>query len=121
MKLIHYGDVENTPVAIEGASKVRMRVLISEPDGATNFRMRLFEVGPGGCTPYHKHPWEHEVFVLEGKGAAVDHKKNRCPVGPGSIVFVPSGKMHNFVNTGEQTLAFLCLVPTDEVRKWREE
>jgi len=121
MKLIHYTDLEANVVGIEGAKHVTMRILISEPDGARNFRMRFFEVGPGGSTPYHQHPWEHEVFVIEGDGAAVDEARNEHPVRPGGAVFIPPNEWHCFVNKGDTTLKFLCLVPTQEVQDWRNQ
>lgn len=42
--------------------------------GAENFAMRLFEIQPRGYSPLHQHDWEHEVFILEGKGAVRDKK-----------------------------------------------
>jgi len=119
MKLIHYTDVEANVVGVEGAKNVTMRMLISEPDGAPNFRMRFFEVGPGGSTPYHQHPWEHEVFVVEGEGACVDEARNEHPVWSGCAVFIPPNEWHCLVNKGETALKFLCIVPTEEVQKWR--
>ena len=119
MKPIHYKDLEAIAVGVEGARHVTMRTLISEPDGAANFRMRFFELGPGGSTPYHQHPWEHEVFIIEGEGARVDEADKEHPLRPGSAIFIPPNEWHCFVNKGETTLKFLCLVPTEEVQKWR--
>ncbi len=44
------------------------RVMIGKEDGAQNFCMRMFEMGKDGYTPRHTHDWEHEIFVLVGKG-----------------------------------------------------
>ncbi len=63
-----YTDVEAEDVKMEEASGVKKRVLISEADGAPNFIMRRFTIEPGGHTPYHTHPWEHELYVLSGTG-----------------------------------------------------
>jgi len=70
LKVFNHRDVKAEDVG-EGAFRVRVKWLIDEKVGAENFAMRLFEVEPGGYTPYHKHPWEHEVFVLEGDGVVV--------------------------------------------------
>jgi quercetin dioxygenase-like cupin family protein len=59
------------------SSKVRIRKLITKHIGANNFVMRLFEIEPEGNTPLHTHPWEHEVFILEGEGAVLT-EKNYC-------------------------------------------
>jgi len=65
MKIFQYQNVEAKD-ADEGTSKLRVRWLITKEIGAKNFAMRLFEMEPGGYSPLHSHPWEHEVFILEG-------------------------------------------------------
>ena len=104
--------VEAREVEMDGASRVRMRMLIGPDDGAPTFNMRMFEVAPGGHTPRHRHEWEHEVYVLAGEGT-VRAGDGETPVAAGHCVFVPGGESHQFVNTGEATLRFLCLVPRD--------
>jgi len=103
-------EVKQDKVEVEGAQGVKIRWLISADEGAPNFAMREFEIEPGGNTPYHSHDWEHELYVLAGEGVAVDEGLERH-IKKGSVVLVPPNKMHNFKNTGQQTLRFLCLVP----------
>jgi quercetin dioxygenase-like cupin family protein len=81
--------------------------------GAKNFAMRIFEVQPGGSTPLHKHPWEHEVFILEGAGRLLDGEK-ATPFKEGDVVFVPGGEMHQFLPDGKMLLRFICLIPYTE-------
>ena len=83
--------------------------LITEADGAGNFSMRLFRLLPGGYTPFHVHPWEHEVFVVQGDGEVVGEEENR-PLVPGTAVFVPAGIRHRF-RAGEKGMDFLCCIP----------
>lgn len=94
----------------EEGENIKVRWLIDESKGAENFVTRLFEVGPGGETPHHSHPYEHQVFVLEGKGV-VKVGEEEFEVGPWDVVFVPSDVMHQFKNAGEELLKFLCMVP----------
>ncbi len=113
MKTGNYRDVEQTlPMGPEN-DRVRMRVLIGDGEGAPNFVMRHFEVLPGGSTPYHSHPWEHEVFVLAGRGR-VNTEEGETLLAPGSFVFVPGGKTHNFETLGDSPLEFLCIIPREE-------
>jgi quercetin dioxygenase-like cupin family protein len=98
------------PVNVEGAKGVEIRVLISRDDGAPTFAMRMFEVQPGGHTPLHRHPHEHEVFVLEGAGTFI-HEGQNYPIACDDVVFVPGNDEHSFRNTGASLLRFLCLVP----------
>ena len=102
--------VEFQTVNMEGASGCRVRWLIGQKDGAPNFAMRQFEVAPGGHTPRHLHPYEHEVFVLEGEGIVVEGETQH-PLRAGDVVFVRPGEIHQFRNAGHQPLRFLCLVP----------
>ncbi len=110
MKVFNYQTIEATDVTETGASDVKVRWLISKDLGAPNFAMRLFEVAKGGCSPLHTHPWEHEVFVLEGEGIVCNGKKT-TPFQPNDVVYVPPCEWHQFKNTGKQTLKFLCLIP----------
>jgi quercetin dioxygenase-like cupin family protein len=63
-----------------------------------------------GCSPLHTHPWEHEVFILEGEGSVFDGK-TACALKAGDVVFVPPDELHQFRNRGKKTLKFLCLIP----------
>ncbi len=110
MKIRHTLDVAQQLVQMEGAVGCRVRWLLGEPEGAPNFAMRQFEVAAGGHTPKHSHPYEHEVFVLEGHGVIVEAGKAH-PLKPGDAVFVAPNDIHQFRNTGEATLKFLCLIP----------
>jgi quercetin dioxygenase-like cupin family protein len=113
MKIAHYTEVSPDPVGEEGATGLSIRWVISEKDGAPNFSMRVFEVEPGGYSPYHKHPWEHEVFVLEGSGAVVQRGKE-IPVSKGDVIFIPAGEEHQLKNPSEEKFEFICLIPNPE-------
>ncbi len=105
-----YSDIEQRDVEMEGAEGVRIRVIISEKDGAPNFIMRRLTIAPGGHTPYHTHSWEHELYVLEGRGEAIQ-KGTAKELTPGTCVLVVPNEEHNFRNTGDKPLSFLCLIP----------
>jgi quercetin dioxygenase-like cupin family protein len=109
-KAVHFTEIAGKEVEECGAKSVRVKWLISEEDGAKNFAMRYFEVEPGGQTPYHSHNWEHEVFVLDGKGIVVCEGSEK-EIGPGYVAFIPPNAEHCLKNTGNKGLCFLCLVP----------
>ena len=109
MKIFHYQNIE-AKSADEGASKLKVRWLITKEMGAPNFAMRLFEMEPKGHSPFHSHPWEHEVFILEGEGVVVSEegeKKFRA----GDVIFTLPNEKHQLKNNGEKNVKFLCLVP----------
>lgn len=109
MKHYHYTEVaeEEVPAPAEG---VKVRWLIKEETGAPNFAMRQFTLTSGGYTPRHTHPWEHEVFIRAGSGMVLG-KDGEEPVKPGDVVYMPPDEEHQFRNTGEDDLVFLCLIP----------
>ena len=96
---------------IPGLPGVTVRWAISTPEGAPNFAMRIFEVQPGYASPLHSHDWEHEIFVLAGSGVA-NNGHEETPIAAGSTIFVPPNATHQFRNTGESVLRFLCMIPT---------
>jgi|TARA_B100001971_G_C18053986_1_gene464331 quercetin dioxygenase-like cupin family protein len=88
-----------------------MREVITGDDGARNFSMRVFEVAPGGSTPFHSHPWEHEVFILSGQGTVKGGSRESQLTG-GSVVFIPADEHHCFMNNSQsEPLHFVCLIP----------
>ncbi len=95
---------------VSEAPGVTVRWVIGEADGAPNFAMRVFDVPPGGASPYHAHGFEHEVFILAGKGH-VKSEKGNLPFEQGYVVFVPGGETHQFVNDGDGVLRFICVIP----------
>jgi quercetin dioxygenase-like cupin family protein len=116
VKLNHYEDIPQQPVEMEASHGCRVRWLVGEKDGAPNFAMRQFEVAPGGYTPRHSHPYEHEVFVLEGQGVVYSgDQPHRLKAG--DVVFVQPDEVHQFRNDGSSPLKFLCLVPNTAAGK----
>ncbi|MDY6915946.1 MAG: cupin domain-containing protein [Candidatus Cloacimonadota bacterium] len=112
MKLKNFKDIPLEEVNVEGAKGAKIRWLISQKDNAPNFAMRMFEVEKGGHTPFHEHEWEHEVYVLEGKGQFVTEWGER-PFQAGDVIFVDPQEKHQFKNVGDNTMRFLCIIPHD--------
>jgi quercetin dioxygenase-like cupin family protein len=105
-------EIEKSKIVAEGAEDVWIRWLIGEHDAPPNFYLRLFEVEPGGHTPAHAHSWEHEVFILEGKGK-INTPDASFPVETGFFALISPNDHHQFENTGNTTLKFLCVIPRE--------
>jgi len=87
-----------------------MQVMVGRKDDAPTFAMRHFIVSGGGYTPHHSHPYEHEVYIVEGELEA-ECDGVTSVVRAGDTLFVPSEAVHQFRNTGDTQARFLCMVP----------
>ncbi len=116
MKIQNYESMKQQPVTMEGSAGCQVRWLIGQNEHAPNFAMRQFEVAVGGHTPKHFHPYEHEVFVLRGQGQIMENDQSR-PINAGDCIYVAPDEIHQFRNTGNQPLEFLCLIPNSAVDK----
>lgn len=96
MKVKHIENVEGEKMA-EG---VTIRWVISEKDGAENFYMRVIEAEPGAeGPPLHQHPYEHEMYILEGQGVLVG-EEGETPFKTGDVIFIPPNEKHQLKHNG---------------------
>jgi len=104
-----YRDVEQEPVGEDKS----VRWVIGKPEGAPNFAMRVIEFEPGAVFETHNHPYEHEIFVLEGEGVA-HTADGEFTMQPGIALYVPPDEPHGYRNTGDEPLRFICVIPHTE-------
>ena len=114
-KVCHYSKVPAKAFGDEAPGVAVRSVIDEDNDGAPTYALRVIEVAPGGHTPNHTHPFEHENFIMEGKGR-VQIDGEWFDVGPGDVVFVPPDSQHTYVNGGEVTFKFLCGIPVSRLR-----
>ncbi len=104
---------EAATVTMEGVKNVTCRVLFGPKENAPNFAMRQFDLGPGGHTPYHAHPFEHEIIVLKGQ-IELKHPEGGHILNPGDAAMVLSDETHQFQNTSDtEPATMICLVPVE--------
>jgi quercetin dioxygenase-like cupin family protein len=104
----NYRDVRAEPVLKEPG--VTVRWLVSELGKTPRYALRLYEIEPGWATTAHTHYWEHQVFVLAGRGVVIAGDQ-KALLGEGDMVYVPPQERHQFVNRGEQPFRFLMALP----------
>ena len=97
MKIVNYKDIEPAKTAPGvGAMPpgVAMRPVFGEKDGAS-IAMRVVEDEPSNELPHgiHSHPWEHYVYVIDGRGIIITEKEE-VEVGRGDCVFIPASEPH---------------------------
>jgi len=89
--------------------EVSIRWLISKDDDPPTFYMRLFEMGPGAEILEHKHPWEHEIYILSG-GGMVRIGSREYRVEEGTVIYIPPNVEH-YYRASESGMSFLCVIP----------
>ena len=111
MYKINFSQVKNEPVS--GGKGLWRRWLISREQGAKNYAMRYFEIEPGGYSIDHAHNYEHEIFILKGSGK-IKSGDLEDEFHEGDAIFIPPNERHQLINTSNEKVAFLCIVPIKE-------
>ncbi len=104
--------VDSKKIEGDGIDGVTMRLLVGRQDEAPTFAMRHFSIDQGGSTPLHQHNWEHEVLILSGSGE-MECEGIVESIAVGDAIFVPPNDIHQFRNTGTNSLEFICIVPVE--------
>ncbi len=115
MYVSHIEDVPKEKVDMEGIDGERtkgvwIQWLIREEQGAENYALRLFTMEPGGIIPKHQHPWEHEIFVLEGEGI-IGAGDREVRVKAGKFLYIEPDVPHWYRNESDGEFKFLCIIP----------
>ncbi len=92
---------------------ITIRWVIGQPEGAPIFALRVFVFAPGAVFARHQHPYEHEIFVLEGEGVA-EGPDGEVLMRPDVALYIPPDEPHEYRNTGDGVLRFICVIPHPE-------
>lgn len=105
-------NIASKAVNAPGATNAFKQVLVGPQQGWVGWVMRLFTLGKGGCTPQHSHSWPHINYIVKGTGTLFMEGEER-EIGPDCAAYIPGGVVHQFKNTGESDLSFICIVPEE--------
>ena len=117
-KVVHYTQVPER--SFQNLPGVTWRIVIGKEDGAPTYAMRIFEFEPGAKIPIHKHPWEHEIFVIKGR-LRVYIESQVYDVHDGYVIYIPPNVEHGFENIGDEKAIIICTIPHEEVVKILQE
>ena len=73
--------------------------LLGLDDNPPTCTLTYSEIPPGGTSSHHIHPWEHEVYIIQGSGTLFCDGAE-YPVKTGDAVFVPPNVDHYTLNNG---------------------
>jgi mannose-6-phosphate isomerase-like protein (cupin superfamily) len=84
------------------------RELVGDEHSGIGVSLLFVEAPPGDGPGLHRHDYE-EVFVVQEGSATFYAGDEERVVEAGSVVVVPAGAPHRFVNSGEGTLRQLAI------------
>jgi quercetin dioxygenase-like cupin family protein len=114
MKITNLDEVEKIKVDMEGAKNAYKQVPLSKSDGAPAFSFRVFTLEPGGHTPFHKHPFEHLNYIIEGNGTVVMGNGEEHEVKKGDFALILPDEKHQYKNkSSSEPMLFICAVPKE--------
>lgn len=98
--------------------------LVAEPSGSEGFRrwvehfrvpalsVGTYRIVAGGADDQQPHGEDEIYVVLAGRARLVAGDAS-VAVGPGSVVFVPAGEVHRFVDVSEELEVLVVFVPAE--------
>jgi quercetin dioxygenase-like cupin family protein len=108
-------DISNESNLCTSRSGKKIYWMLTSEIGAPNFELRYIEIPPNvPLSSQSKHPHEHEVFVVKGKGMLQGEENGESyevELSPGQAIFIPGNEEHQWLNPYDEPLGIICVVP----------
>ncbi len=109
--------LDDSPVYARGDG-VETTLLIGRERSATAaLTSGLTRFPPGKKVPFHFHNCDEQVTVIEGEALVEIEGEKSVAVGRRDTTYIPAGKSHRFVNTGDGALEILWIYTTVSVTR----
>lgn len=98
----------------------RMVAVVRSPllDNAKGVALGFSTIPPGASTEAHHHVAEEVAYIMSGTGY-VEIGDERFELGPGSVIFTPSGSVHRTTATGTDPLVSVWVYsPSGSELRW---
>lgn len=95
-----------------GAAGLVRSVIVGSHGESSPFDLRYFEMGPGGSSEPARHPLEHVLIAVRGKGKAVVGDLT-IDLNPLDILYIAPNELHRISNREEQPFGFFCIVSAE--------
>ncbi|MEO8528380.1 MAG: cupin domain-containing protein [Pseudolysinimonas sp.] len=76
----------------------------------------MYRIPAGGVDPQSPHTEDEIYVVTAGRATFVGDHTGSVPVGPGSVIFVPAGEGHRFVDITEDLATVVVFGPAEGSR-----
>ncbi|HOJ02186.1 MAG TPA: cupin domain-containing protein [Anaerolineaceae bacterium] len=105
-----WNSIQPQEITMEGIAGVTKHILIGRDDQSPHYIMRFFWLEPGGHSMLERHPQEHGVIVLKGKGT-IQIGEKVSEVHPYDVAFISPDELHQFNNPYDEPFGFICVIP----------
>ena len=111
------GKVGESPVYARGDGVTTTLLIGRENCEAAMLTSGLTRFPPGKKVPFHSHNCDEQVTVIEGAALVEIDGEDSVAVGPRDTIYVPAGRSHRFINTGDGALEILWIYTTQNVTR----
>lgn len=94
---------------VAGAAGLVRNVIVGSHGESCPFELRYFEMGPDGSSEPVRHPLEHVVIAVRGKGKAVVGDRT-IDLNPLDVLYIAPDELHHMSNPEAQPFGFFCIV-----------
>ncbi len=109
--------LDDSPVYARGDGVETILLIGRERCPAAALTSGLTRFPPGKKVPFHFHNCDEQVTVIEGEALVEIEGQESVAVGRRDTTYIPAGKSHRFVNTGDGPLEILWIYTTDHVTR----
>lgn len=110
MKIVKLGDVKG--IQADHGMKMIHRVIFGKDIGAKFTAVyNILEEGGKGPYPPHKHPHEHCMYIVKGRGKVTSGGESR-EVESGDFVYIPGNELHTNENISKEQFHFIGISPS---------
>ncbi len=118
MKVVNEKTVKAKLLEKESAKGTWVKYLLTDREGAKKFHMRIFIIEPHGHTSYDQHIYEHEIYILRGRGKLItimNGERKEIEVRAGYAILIESNEIHQIFNISDEPLEFICIKGVKEI------
>ncbi len=109
--------LDDSPVYARGDGVETTLLIGRERCPAAALTSGLTRFPPGKKVPFHSHNCDEQVTIIDGEALVEIEGEESVAVGRRDTTYVPAGKSHRFINTGDGPLEILWIYTTDHVTR----
>lgn len=99
---------EREGIAVPDICGMAVELINRTTAGATKVSLAKLMIDPRGKSRRHYHKKMEEIYYILSGSGRITIGDESFDIEPGCAIFLPTGMIHEILNTGEQELIFVC-------------